>query len=630
MTATMETPAASTTTTTLATRIRDWADSTPHAIAMREKDFGVWQEVTWSMYWDTALDVAHGLLSLGVEPGDRVAIHSENRREWLYCDIATVAIRGITMGLYPTNPSAEVQYLLTDSGAKVLIAEDQEQLDKTLDVIDELPDLDWIVYVEPRGIRGRYDHPKLMYWEDFLARGRDHRQSNTGAVERLMAEAEPDDVVTLIYTSGTTGPPKGAMLTGRNVEFAINVLVDGGGFTDPAPSSDDIILSYLPLCHVAERIFTIWFNAAVGVQVNFAESIETVQQNLREIQPTILFGVPRIWEKIMAGVNIRMASASRFKRANYKLWMGVAQDIGETLVKTGGEHTTKTKILSAVGHVFLFRALRDRIGMRKVRYAASGAAPIAPEVLQFFMGIGVPMHEVYGMTENTAVATSNRPGRVKLGTVGEAHPGVQVRIDEATGEIQTKHEGNFAGYWGKPEATAETFTDDGWLKTGDVGEFVDGTHLKITDRMKDIIITAGGKNISPSEIENSLKASPFIKEAIVIGDKRKYLTALIGIELDTVGEWAQRKRLTYTTYRDLAEKDEVQALVQKAVDEVNSKFSSVEGIKKFRMLPKELDHEDGELTATQKVKRSAITDMFGDLVESMYSGGGASAGKAAS
>jgi long-chain acyl-CoA synthetase len=627
MTTTLEPPAPST-TTTIATRVRDWAERVPDQVAMREKNFGIWEEVTWAQYWDVVQDVAHGLLALGVEPGDRVAIHSENRREWLYSDIGIVATRAITMGLYPTNPSAEVAYLLRDSGSKVLIAEDQEQVDKALDVIDSLPELEWIVYIEPRGIRGRYDHPKLISWEAFLAQGRQHRAASPGAVERHMSQATPDDVMTLIYTSGTTGPPKGAMLSVRNVEFAISVLVEGGGFADPPPSTDDIILSYLPLCHVAERIFSIWFNVAVGVQVNFAESIETVQQNLREVQPTILFGVPRIWEKILAGVNIRMASASPLKRLNYRLWMGVAERIGDTLVRTGGTHTTQTRILYAVGWVFLFRALRDRIGMRKVRFAASGAAPIAPDVLKFFMGIGVPMHEVYGMTENTAVATGNRPGRVKLGTVGEPQEGVQVRIDPETGEIQTKHGGNFVGYWRNEDATRATFTDDGWLRTGDVGEWVDGTHIKITDRMKDIIITAGGKNISPSEVENALKASPYIKEAVVIGDKRKYLTALIGIELDTVGNWAQRRRLPYTTYRDLTEKPEVRQLVQGIVDKVNERFAQAEQIKRFELLPKELDHEDGELTATQKVKRSALVDRFGDLVESMY--GGTDRGTAAS
>jgi long-chain acyl-CoA synthetase len=605
-------------TTTIVTRVRDRAASVPDKIAMREKDFGIWQQVSWAQYWDTVLTTGHALLALGVEPGDRVAIHSENRREWLYGDLATVAVRGMTVGLYPTNPAPEVSYLLSHSGSKILIAEDQEQVDKALDVLDELPDLERIVYLEPRGIRRRYDNPKLLFWEDFLALGREHRDANPGAVEQRMSQATPDDVMTLVYTSGTTGPPKGAMLTVGNVEFCIEKLVHGGGFTSPPPSESDIMLSYLPLCHVAERIFTTWFNASTGVQVNFAESIETVQANLAEIQPTVLFAVPRIWEKVLAGIHIKLASASPAKRLTARACLKLADRIGDTLVATGGNHTAATRALYALGWPILFRPLRDRIGMRKVRYAASGAAPIAPDVLRFFMGIGVPMHEVYGMTENTAIATANRPGRVKLGTVGEPHEGIELTIDEATGEILTRHSGVFKGYWRNEQATADTVDADGWLHTGDVAEWIDGTHVKIVDRMKDIIITAGGKNVSPSEIENALKASEFIKEAIVIGDQRSYLTALIGIEFDTVGEWAQRRKIPYTTYRDLSEREEVIQLVQDVIDKVNERFAQVETVKRFRMLPKELDHEDGELTATQKVKRSAMAERFSDLVESMY------------
>jgi long-chain acyl-CoA synthetase len=587
-------------------------------VAMREKDFGVWQEVTWASYWDTVVTVGHALLALGVEPGDRVAIHSENRREWLFADVATIAVRAMTVGLYPTNPPAEVGYLLSHSGAKVLVAEDQEQVDKALEVLERCPDLERIVYVEPRGIRYRYDNPKLLSWEDLLKLGAEHRAAHPGAVEDRMAHATPDDIATLIYTSGTTGPPKGAMLSVSNVDFAVKTLVDAGGFTSPPPGPRDLVLSYLPLCHVAERIFTTWFNAGAGVQVNFAESIATVQPNLREVQPTILFGVPRIWERILASVSIGLRNASWVKRQNTKLWMGVARWIGSTLVRTGGNHTFATRLVYAIGWVFFYRALRERVGMRRVRYAASGAAPIAPEVLQFFMGIGVPMHEVYGMTENTAIATGNRPGRIKLGTVGEPQEGVELKIDSETGEILTRHAGTFQGYFRDPEATARTITPDGWLHTGDVGEMVDGTHVKITDRAKDILITAGGKNIAPSEIENALKVSPFIKEAIVIGDRRPYLVALIGIELETVSDWATRRGISFTTYRDLGEKPEVVALVQGIVANVNSKLARVEQIKKFRMLPKELDHEDGELTATQKVKRSAIAKLFEDIVEDMY------------
>jgi long-chain acyl-CoA synthetase len=606
------------TTTTVASRVRDRALQMPNRIALREKDFGIWQQVTWREYWDRAELVGHALLALGVEPGDRVAVHSENRREWLYTDIGAVSVRAVTVGLYPTNPEAEVAYLLSHSGARVLIAEDQEQVDKALAVLDQLPALEKIVYIEPRGIRHRYIDPKLLSWEDFLRLGDEHRQVHADAVERRMAEAAADDVLTMVYTSGTTGPPKGAMLTVSNVEYCIKVLVEGGGFTSPPPSPSDVTLSYLPLCHVAERIFTTWFSACAGIQVHFAESIETVQPNLREVQPTILFGVPRIWEKVLAGVRIRLDSASWLKRTIGRFWLRQADRIAATLVRTGGQHTAGSRLRYAVGYLFFFRSLRDRIGMRKVRYAASGAAPIAPEVLRFFMGIGVPMHEVYGMTENSAIATANRPGRVKVGSVGEPHPGVELKIDEVTGEILTRHAGTFAGYWRDPEATKRAVTAEGWLHTGDVGEWVDGTHVKITDRMKDLIITAGGKNVAPSEIENALKASPFIKEAIVIGDRRAYLTALIGIELETVGHWAQARRLAYTTYRDLAEKPEVRKLVQSIVNEVNVRFASVEQIKTFSMLPKELDHEDGELTATQKVKRSAIATMFAEQVEGMY------------
>ena len=361
-----------------------------------------------------------------------------------------------------------------------------------------------------------------------------------------------------------------------------------------------------------------WTLVGGGTIANFAESIDTVQTNLREVQPTIFFAVPRIWEKIHAGVLIKGEDSTRFKKLMLQQGLKAASTIGQERVRNGGDYTTKARLLNLIWRPLVFRALLDRIGLRRCRWAGSGAAAIAPEVLEFFLGIGVPVYELYGMTENTALATSNFGGRMKLGTVGEAHAGIGLRIDAETGEIQTKHPGNFLGYWNKPAATAETFTADGWLKTGDVGVWVDGTHLKIVDRIKHIIITAGGKNISPSEIENSIKTSPYIREAMVIGDGRRFLTALIGIELDTVSNWALRRGIPFTTYRDLSEKPEVIELIQKAVSTTNEKFARVEHIRKFRLIPKELDHEDGELTATQKVKRSSMLDMFGDLVESMY------------
>ncbi|MGI5520748.1 AMP-dependent synthetase/ligase [Micromonospora sp. CA-259024] len=610
------------TATTIATRVRDHARDTPRRVALREKIRGVWQEVTWESSWDTVRTVAHGLLALGVAPGERVAVLADNRREWLWTDVATVAVRAVTVGLYPTSPAGDVGYLLAHSGARVLIAEDQEQVDKALAVLADCPALITVVYLEPRGVRGRYRHPALLDWDTFLARGAAHRAAHPDALPTLMAAATGDDLATLVYTSGTTGRPKGAMLTVANVDFALRTATAGVGLADPPPGPDDLVLSYLPLCHVAERVFTTWCTAGGGVQVNFAESIATVPANLREVQPTLLFGVPRIWEKILATVTIRVAAASPVKRAVTRFWLRVSDRIGARLVATGGRHTLSTRLAYAVGWVFCYRALRERIGVRRVRYAASGAAPIAPEVLRFFMGIGVPMHEVYGMTENSAIATGNRPGRVKLGTVGEPQDGVELRIDEATGEILTRHPGVFAGYLDDPAATAEVLTADGWLRSGDIGEWVDGTHVRITGRAKDIMITAGGKNIGPAAIENELKTSPYVKEAILIGDRRPHLAALIGIEVDTVGQWALRRRLAYTTYRDLSAKPEVVALIRSVVDEVNGRHPPVEQVRRFRLLPRELDEDDGELTATQKVRREAVTTRFADLVDELYVPGG--------
>ena len=604
----------------MASLAKGWADRKPNHVAFREKSFGIWQEYRWADAWELIELSAHALLSLGVEVGDRVTIHSEDRPEWVIVDLATVAIRGITVGLYPTNPAAEVEYMLADSGSVVHIVEDQEQVDKVFDADPEkITSVKSLVYLEPRGFANFTDE-RLVFWENFLEMGRTHREANPGAVAARMAEAEDDDVMTFVYTSGTTGPPKGAMLTNANSMFAIDKVVsEVDAYPDGLPpNTNDQILTYLPLCHVAERIFSTWTMLAGGPTLNFAESIETVAQNLGEVQPTLFFAVPRIWERLHAGVQIRGADATRFKALWLGLGMKAAGSIGKAKVANGGKHTAMSRLLNWIFYPILFRALQERVGLRHVRRASSGAAPIAPEVLQFFMGIGIEVYELYGMTENSAVATVNYPGRVKLGTVGEPYTDIGLRLDEETGEIQTKHAGNFAGYWGKPDKTAETFTDDGWLKTGDVGEWVDGTHVKIVDRMKDIIITSGGKNISPSEIENTMKASPFIKECMVVGDGRKYLTALVAIELDVVGAWALRRNIPYTTYRDLTEKPEVIELVQKAVDDTNEKFARVEGIKKFRMIPKELDHEDGELTATQKLKRSAMMDLYGDLVDSMY------------
>ncbi len=591
----------------------------PNDTAMRVKHAGLWQDITWADYAQAVREIAYGLAAVGIGHSDRVAIQSENRPEWLFVDVAVCSLRAITVGLYPTNPTPEITYLLQNSGSRVMFAEDQEQVDKALEAEPDCPDLEWIVYLDSRGLAG-YEHPKLISIDELIARGDAHAASHPGLLEEIDAGRTDEDLVALIYTSGTTGPPKGAMLSATNTSYAGEVFGADGGLLGERVSRNEVLLSYLPLSHVVERGISVWVHLRAHTVLHFAESIETVTSDLAEVQPTILFAVPRIWEKIQAGVAIRMANASRLKQAVYGIGQRMSRIIARERIASGGDLTPKARLLYGIGYWPLYRPLRKRLGLLKVKHALSGAAPIAPEVLEFFLGMGVPLYEAYGMTENSAVATSNFRGRMRIGTVGEAHEGTELRLDEETGEILTRHPGNFPGYWNNPEATAEMLTDDGWLRTGDVGEWVEGTHVRIVDRIKDIIITAGGKNISPSEIENSIKASPYVKEAIVIGDKRPFLTAIIGIEFDTVADWASRERIEFTTYRDLSEKPEVIALIADVVKEVNTRFARVETIGKFRMLTRELDHEDGELTATQKLKRNAFAATVPHLVEDMYAG----------
>ncbi|HEY5857058.1 MAG TPA: AMP-binding protein [Aldersonia sp.] len=613
----MTIPETTTNVTTLSQRLEERARTTPDHIALREKVLGVWHQITWRDYDQERRFAAHALADLGVGVGDRVGVLAENRPEWLFVDLGAVSLRAITVGFYPTSPAAEVEHLLTDSGARVLVAEDQEQVDKALAVWDRCPDLEWVVYLDPRGLAD-YDHPKLISDAEFRGRGRTHLDAEPGLLAERAEQARPDDIATLVYTSGTTGPPKGAMLSAANIDFAIDHLIHSEALISPPPSERDASLSYLPLCHVAERLLTTWSNIASGIVVHFAESFDTVAADLAEVQPDILLAVPRIWEKMQATVAIRSATATPVKRLTYRFGSRLADHISARRIAHGGDHTTSTRVLYAIGYPLLFRALRAKLGLRKVRTALSGTAPISPDVLRFFLGIGVPIHEAYGMTENTGVATSMRRHRMILGTVGEVADGIELRLDPDTGEVLTRHPGNFVGYWNNPEATAATLTDDGWLRTGDVGAWVGGTHLEIVGRIKDILITAGGKNVSPAAIENQLKASPFVKEAIVVGDRRPYLVALLGIEFDSVADWASHKGIQYTTYRDLSAKPEVLELMRTTVLDANERFARVEQVRKFRMLPKELDHEDGELTATRKIKRGALAERFTDLIDDMY------------
>ena len=424
------------------------------------------------------------------------------------------------------------------------------------------------------------------------------------------AAIDPAGVALLVYTSGTTGPPKAAMLSHENLMAtakAFSALFEVG--------PDDEVLSYLPLCHVAERLISTADALYAGYTVNFGEGGESFIADLREVQPTFFLGVPRVWEKMLGSIQIRMADASWIKRRVYRRWMKRGERLARK--RMAGSMSIVDRAVYGLGWLLLYRSLRQKLGLLRVRVAVSGAAPIAPQVLEFFWAIGVPVREGYGQTENTALATYMPKGDVRIGKVGKVVPGVELRI-APDGEILTRSPAVFLGYFKNEEATREAIDAEGWLHTGDVGELDDDGFLSITDRKKDIIITAGGKNISPSFIENKLKVSPFVREAIVIGDRRKHLAALIGIELDTVGNWATRLKIPYTTYRDLVQKAEVRQLVQKWVDEVNTELAQAEQIKRFELLPKELDPEEGELTATQKVKRRAIEQEFAELIEGMY------------
>jgi long-chain acyl-CoA synthetase len=594
-------------TATLAGRLLEHARDRADEVAIREKHRGVWREWTWAGYAKRVADVAAGLRSLGVVPGSRVAVHAENRPEWVVADLAAQGLGACTVGVYPTSPAAEVEYLLGHSEAEVLIAEDEEQLDKALAVRERLPLLRHIVVMDPRGLR-LAGLPGVLTFAELEERG------GADSLERYaesVGSLDPGATAVLVYTSGTTGPPKGAMISHANLVAAGRSFVEVLGV-----ERGDEVLSYLPLCHVAERLISVIDGIWAGIVVNFGEGGPSFPNDLRDVQPTVFLGVPRVWEKMLATVEIRMADASRLKRALYRACLRQGRRIAPR--RMTGRATVGDRLVLAVCGLLVFRALRERLGMSRVRAPISGAAPIAPQVLEWLWAIGIPVREGYGQTENTAICTLNPVGDIRLGTVGVATSGVEVRIAD-DGEILTRSAGVFQGYLNNPEATAETVDAEGWLHTGDVGELDADGFLRITDRKKDIIITAGGKNVSPSEIENLLKVSPFVREAVVVGDRRKYLTALIGIELDTVGNWASRRGLAYTTYADLSAKPDVRALIDGVVQDANERLAQVERIKRFTLIGKELDHEDGELTATQKVKRRAMQDRFSDEIEAMYS-----------
>ena len=575
----------------------------PDAPALREKRRGRWHELTWGRYAERVARAAHRLRARRVGPGDRVANHRENPPQWVIADLAIQGIGAITVGVYPTSPAAEVEYLLGHSESVVLIAEDEEQLDKALAVRDRLPDLRKIVLIDPRNVRELGD-PMLMTWEEL------EQEGSVDEFAQVVGALDPREAAVIVYTSGTTGPPKGAMLTHANLTWAADSFRRAFG-TGP----EDEVLSYLPLCHVAERLGSVINGLGTGYVVNFGEGGESFAQDLRDVQPTLFAAVPRVWEKMLATVEIKMADATRLKRAAYRTAMRIGRGLAARRMR--GPLGPADRARALLANALALRALRDKLGLARAERAVCGAAPIAPQVLEFFWALGIPVYEIYGQTENTAVCTFMPFDDVRIGTVGKPLDGVELRIAD-DGEILTRSPAVFAGYFKDDAATAAAIDPDGWLHTGDVGELDEHGHLRITDRKKDVIITAGGKNISPSEIENRLKVSPYVREAMVVGDRRKYLVALIGIEADTVSDWAARKGLAFTTYGDLSRKEEVRELVGEWVEQVNAELAQVETIKRFALLEKELDHEDGELTATLKVKRRALEKQFERQIEALY------------
>lgn len=580
-----------------------------HRVALREKDLGIWKRVTWTEYYEHVRDFAMGLKALGFEPGDKVSILGDNCCEWLYADLATQSLHGIAVGIYPTDVAGQVKYIIKNSDSKFVVARDQEQVDKVLQVKDELPLLKKVIVIDMKGLR-RYKDPLIISFQDTEKMGRSLYEQSPMLFEESIQSTRSEDVAIIVYTSGTTGDPKGAMISHKGMISMVRGLSQILNFR-----ASDSVVSVLPLCHIAERMFSLIFPMYVGYTVNFAESVNTLQEDMKEISPTVFLNVPRIWEKMHSNIMIRMQDAFFFKRWVFKTML----PIGERVSRYKFENRAvplRWKFLNGVAYVCLFRALKNQLGLLQTRIFVSGAAPLSPDLIKFYHSIGVPVRECYGMTEMSGISFMPKDHEIRVGGVGKPIPGVEFKLGE-DGEIYQKGDSVFVGYYGNPKATEEAIVN-GWLRTGDVGRVDEEGILYLTDRKKDIIITAGGKNIAPSEIENKLKFSPFIKEAIVIGDRRKYLSCLIQIDFENVSNWAQNNKIAYTTYKSLATHPEVYKLIGKEVEETNKHFSRVETIKKFKILEKELDPDDEELTATMKVKRAIIEKKYKDIIDAMY------------
>jgi long-chain acyl-CoA synthetase len=578
-------------------------------VAMREKNFGIWESFTWAKYGQKAREVGMGLKALGLQRGDVCSVVSDNNKEWLYADMGIQGSGGVTSGVYTTDSSKQLEYLVTDSATRFLFVENEEQLDKFLEVRERTPSIQKVIVFDPEGLH-EFQDEQIIMMEDLYALGRQHIQTHPTLWEDEVAKSQPDDLMVLIYTSGTTGPPKGAMVSHRNCMYQIDAFDKILEIND-----QDEQLSFLPLCHILERLVTILLPLKSCGTVNFVEGTDTVPENIRELSPTLFVAVPRIWEKFYSAIQLQVKDATRVGRWVY----GAAEKIGK---KRSGYKIQHKPV--PIGLTILFwiakKAVLNNIlrmmGLDRLRWAGTGAAPISPDLIGWYLAMGIDMFEAYGQTECCGIATANIIGKQKLGTIGQAIPGTDISIS-GEGEILIKSPGVFIGYLNQPEKTKET-VKAGWLYSGDVGKMDDEGYVTITDRLKDIIITAGGKNISPSEIENQLKFSPYITDAVVIGDKRKYLTCLIMIDQENVEKHAQDNDIPYTNFASLCRAREVEELIWGETRRVNKQFARVEQVKKIKLIDQLLTAEDDELTPTMKLKRKFVNKKYAGLIDAMY------------
>ena len=592
---------------TIPQMLQHHADNNPDGVALRQKDHGIWQPITWKNYYDNSCHFALGLAELGISKGNHIGILSENRWEWVTSQVGANILGAISVGVYPTSPASEVAYVLEHADVEIVVCEDQEQTDKILESWDELPKIRKIIVMEKKGFRG-YPADKVLLFADILDKGKELATSKLKELEAILTSQKMSDIGLMVYTSGSTGRPKGAMLSYKNMRAQADAVVNSLN-----TQAGQKYLSYLPLCHVAEQLLTVYGAIYGAYQVNFGESIRTVQEDVREVAPDFFLGVPRIWEKLQSAIHIKMLEVGGLRYSLYEKALKWCEPFS---LKPQNERSLSEKLKFQICYWLFFRSLQNFVGLRKSHLVLSGAAPVSPFILNFFRTIGLPFVEVYGQTETTGMVTAQKLEDLVLGTVGPVVHGAEAKADPETGELLIKSDLVFEGYYKNEEATKNTIVD-GWLHTGDVVEINNG-HIKIVDRLKDIMITAGGKNLSPTEIENTMKASPFIKECIVIGEKRKFVSALIQIDPETVGQWAESQEIAYTNFKNLAENANVCELVQNEINAGNTGMASVAHIRKFYILTKELDHDDGEVTATMKIKRQSITDKYKTEIEAMY------------